>query len=238
MIVVAALLASFAGWLLIPPSNDVRLRTLFPGNGPARTAPQWLVPGACVVLGVGSGIAIGSMVVGVLAGIVAAVAFTPVVRRIEGRTDRLRAIAVRRQAPNAADLLAATLASGAPVERSVRVVSNAIDPPIGGVLDTVASALALGATSSEAWRIADPDGLLSDLSAGFIRSERSGAPLAAVLSGVAGDLRRRHRQSVEVAARVAGVRAIAPLAACFLPAFLLVGAVPIVASFASGLLTR
>ena len=38
------------------------------------------------------------------------------------------------------------------------------------------------------------------------------------------------------AARVAGVQAVAPLAACFLPAFVLVGVVPVVAGVAGSLL--
>jgi pilus assembly protein TadC len=99
----------------------------------------------------------------------------------------------------------------------------------------VATALDLGASVDEAWSMADPQRQLAQIADGFQRSARSGAPLADVLTGIAGDLRRHHRQSVEVQARIAGVRAIAPLAVCFLPAFLLVGAVPIVASFATGL---
>ena len=45
-------------------------------------------------------------------------------------------------------------------------------------------------------------------------------------------MRRDRQRAVEVAAQAAGVRAVAPLAACFLPAFLLLGVVPVVASLA------
>jgi len=65
------------------------------------------------------------------------------------------------------------------------------------------------------------------------RSARSGAPLADVLSDVADDLRLARTRDVQVAARAAGVRAVGPLAACFLPAYLLLGVVPVVASLAS-----
>ena len=65
-----------------------------------------------------------------------------------------------------------------------------------------------------------------------MRSAQSGAPLSTVLARIAQDMRRDRHAAVEVAARSAGVRAVAPLAACFLPAFLLVGVVPVVASLA------
>jgi hypothetical protein len=41
---------------------------------------------------------------------------------------------------------------------------------------------------------------------------------------------------VEVAARTAGVRAVIPLVACFLPAFILLGVVPVVAGLANELI--
>ena len=106
------------------------------------------------------------------------------------------------------------------------------------MLAQVSASLRLGASAAEAWSAADPKGSLGALSAGFIRSESSGAPIAELLGATAGDLRRRHRLAVEVAARSAGVRAIGPLAACFLPAFMLVGVMPVVASMAEMVLSR
>ena len=232
-----ALLMACAVFLWLAPGGDVRLRALFAVRRPTRRSSPVLVPLALVVFGLGMTVLLGS-VLGIVLGAVAAIAFPRVTRHIEGRGERERRERVARQAPEAAELLAATLASGAPIRRAIGSVAAAIHKPIAQVLGTVASALDLGASVDEAWTLADPHGLLGDLAAGFRRSARSGAPLADVLSGVAGDLRRRHRQSVEVQARIAGVRAIAPLAVCFLPAFLLVGAVPIVASFATGLFVR
>lgn len=237
MTLLIGVLCACAVWLWLPPADTGRLRRLFGRERPERKSSPVLVPAALLVFGVGMTVALGS-IVGIVLGAAAAIAFPRVVHRIEGRADRERRDRLRRQAPDAADLLAATLASGAPVGQAVAVVAEATDAPMAGVLATVASALDLGATPAEAWGMADPDGDLAEIASGFERSARSGAPMAEVLAGVAGDLRRRHRQSVEVDARVAGVRAIAPLAACFLPAFMLVGAVPIVASFASGLFGR
>ena len=236
IVVVIALLSAAATWVWLGPREDARLHRLFGVDPPNRTSSPLLVPLALVVFGIGMTVLLGSAI-GIVLGVVAAIAFPRVTRHVEGRSERQRQQRLARQSPDAAELLAATLASGAPIRRAVGVVAAAIDEPMSEVLGTVASALDLGASVDEAWALADPQGRLADIANGFRRSARSGAPLADVLTGIAGDLRRRHRQSVDVEARVAGVRAIAPLAVCFLPAFLLVGAVPIVASFATGLFT-
>lgn len=228
------MLCALATWLWLAPRDDARIRTLFEVARPIRRSSPLLVPLALLVFGIGMTLLLGS-VLGIVLGVIAAVVFPRATRHVEGRATRARQHRLARQAPDAAELLAATLASGAPIRRSVGVVASAIDAPMSEILDTVASALDLGASVDEAWALADPQGLLAEISSGFRRSARSGAPLADVLTGIASDLRRRHRQIVEAQARVAGVRAIAPLAVCFLPAFLLVGAVPIVASFATGL---
>jgi pilus assembly protein TadC len=141
-----------------------------------------------------------------------------------------------RQAPVVVDLLAATLASGSAMRPALAAVCAAVDQPAQGVLRPVAAALDLGADASTAWEPLARDPVLGPVAAAVIRSARTGAPLSAMLSRVAGDLRRERRTVVEVAARTAGIRAVLPLAACFLPAFVLLGVVPIVAALAAGLL--
>jgi pilus assembly protein TadC len=64
----------------------------------------------------------------------------------------------------------------------------------------------------------------------------SGAPLADMVAAVADDQRRRRRWSAEAAARRAGVQAVGPLVLCFLPAFVLLGVVPVVLSIAAEVL--
>ncbi len=134
-------------------------------------------------------------------------------RRRDARAERIRREHVQREIPPTVDLLAAVLVSGAPVHRAVSVVASAIDGPLREPLTTVASALELGADVGEAWRIADPGGDLATVADCFERSARSGAPLAGILIGLAGDERRRRRQALEAEARIAGVRAILPLVA-------------------------
>ena len=156
--------------------------------------------------------------------------------RLESRADQRTRDLLARQAPAVADLLAATVASGATLERAVAAVVAAIGEPAALRLAQVDAAMRLGADPVEAWRAVGADEGLSAIGDAVRRSMRTGAPLAAVLARIADDLRRARQREVEVAARAAGVRAVAPLAACFLPAFMLLGVVPVVASLASGLL--
>jgi tight adherence protein B len=68
------------------------------------------------------------------------------------------------------------------------------------------------------------------------RADESGARLATTLSGVAERAREDAHAATIAAARRAGVAAVAPLGLCFLPAFLLIGVVPVVLGSAHGLL--
>ena len=237
MSALAAGLIAWAVWLLMPSPPDHRVGRLFRARPRVRgdASPPWLMPASSAALGIGIAIVTGS-IVGAGVGIAVALVLPRLLGRLESRAARERRVSMARQLPEAADLLAATLSSGAPTARAVRVVAEAVGEPMGSVLSDVASALNLGATSAEAWSDADQAGEVAEISAAFIRSESSGAPLAEVLARTAHDLRRRHRVSVEVAARAAGVRAVAPLAVCFLPAFRVVGVLPVVASMAATLL--
>lgn len=60
------------------------------------------------------------------------------------------------------------------------------------------------------------------------RTESSGAKLAATLTRIGDRARQEAHAAAIAAARRAGVLAVAPLGLCFLPAFLLLGVVPVV----------
>ncbi len=174
-----------------------------------------------VVVGGFGGIAVGALLAAVL---------PPILGRLEPRHVRLRRSRLVAQAPLVADLLAACLAAGAPTVVATATVADAIGEPAAGSLRNVVAALRLGADPVLAWSVLGEEPGLRSIAVAVARSSRSGAPLAAVLGHAAADLRREARLHVEVAARAAGVRAVAPLAACFLPAFLLLGVVPLVVS--------
>jgi Flp pilus assembly protein TadB len=116
-------------------------------------------------------------------------------------------------------------------------VAFAVGAPASESLLRVDAAMRMGASQHTAWIAAKVDPEFLRLAAAFQRSASSGAPIAEVFAGIGKDERRRKRMTVEVAARSAGVRAVAPLAACYLPAFILLGIVPVVASMATQMLS-
>lgn len=130
------------------------------------------------------------------------------------------------------DLLSSLLSSGVDVISSVQIVSTAVPEPASTTLTAVSAALRLGCPPADAWGSLGERSPWAPVAEAMARSARSGSPLSDVLSGVADDLRLARTRDVQVAARGAGVRAVGPLAACFLPAYLLLGVVPVVASLA------
>lgn len=143
----------------------------------------------------------------------------------EVRAARLRAVA---DLPLSADLLAAVLRAGAPVDRAVSAVADALGGPLGERLDRVGRSLRLGAEPPEAWaQLTDVPGA-DRLVAAAVRSSASGGALARALTRLADDLRGDRSVAVETAAHRAGVLIVLPLGLCFLPAFVLAGLVPVV----------
>jgi Flp pilus assembly protein TadB len=232
----AATAAVLAVLIAMPGARRSRLRTVFPRESVARSriavSDPRIVRLAAIVGGVGIAIGWGG-ILGWGLGIAVAVGAPFALGRLETRGDRRRREAMERQGADAADLLAACLASGAPIVPSVAAVARALGPPIDAPLGTLLASMALGTDAAAAWRQLASEPGMGALARAIGRSSESGAPLVQVLPGIADDLRRRNRAHVEAAARSAGVKAVAPLAACFLPAFLLVGVVPIVASLAT-----
>ncbi len=148
------------------------------------------------------------------------------------KETRLQMVA---QAPVVADLLSASVAAGASVPDALDVVIAVIDEPMRGKLQSVRASGQLGAPATAAWADLLDDDALAPIAGAIIRSARTGASISSVLDAAAVDLRHTHRAQVEVAARSAGIRSVAPLALCFLPAYLLVGVVPVIAGFAESL---
>lgn len=171
---------------------------------------------------------------------------------VAARTRRRRAAEAARSAqvardlPRTADLLATCLSAGLPPADAVTVVSEVVDGPVAELLRPVSTALRAGVDPALAWHRAgaadagtgrgDAEAPVHRLARAFARAASTGAPLADTLTGVADDERLRLRWAAEASARRAGVRAVGPLAVCFLPAFLLLGVVPVVAGVAAQVL--
>jgi pilus assembly protein TadC len=165
---------------------------------------------------------------GVLLGGLLAVGLDRGIRRLEPpavRAQRLRAAA---ELPLGADLLAAALRAGAPVDHAAAAVAEALGGPLGERMARVARALRLGADADEAWAHLHPVNGAERVTRAAVRSSASGAALAGGLTRVADDLRADRAVAAEAAARRAGVLIVLPLGLCFLPAFVLAGLVPVI----------
>jgi Flp pilus assembly protein TadB len=127
------------------------------------------------------------------------------------------------------DLLAACIEVGRPLDQSVSLVSRSMGGVVARRLDVVASRLALGGDPLDEWTGLATDAQLGPLARTVARSLESGAPLVDGLSRLADDRRRERRTETQLRARTVGVKAAGPLAACFLPAFMLIGVVPTIA---------
>lgn len=207
------------------------------GRGAGRTGPPRTAPGgapaatavACGALGVALAVLLGGPI-GVLVGALAGAVAWRWLGRLEPRALGRRRERLAAQTPEAADLLAACLASGAPLAQALAAVSEAVPAPAGDELARVVAQLRLGAGAAQAWAPLLAAESTAALARAVQRSSETGAPLAQALTRVADDLRARRRGELLAAARVAGVTAVLPLGLCFLPAFALLGVVPVVVS--------
>lgn len=151
----------------------------------------------------------------------------------ERKRRRARLIA---DLPVAVDLLAACLRGGAPWNEAVAAVADAVGGPLGNELQAVSRKVRLGADPAEAWLALAEEPSLGPLARAASRAASTGSALAPSLSRLARDQRRVARSAAAERARAAGIRALAPLGLCFLPAFVLLGVVPAIAGIASTIL--
>ncbi|MDM4722142.1 type II secretion system F family protein [Micromonospora sp. WMMA1363] len=165
---------------------------------------------------------------GVLSGLLVTVLLDRMLRRIEPPVVRQRRRREADDLPLAADLLASAMRAGAPVDRTVLAVAEALGGPLGERLARVGRLLRLGADAAEAWAALDAVPGAERLTAAALRSASSGAALAGALTRLADDLRADRATAAEAAARRAGVLIVMPLGLCFLPAFILAGLVPVI----------
>lgn len=132
------------------------------------------------------------------------------------------------------ELVAAVCAAGGSVPGALGVAGEAVGGRRGAALADAAALLGLGAGWSEAW--ADAPGSLQPLADALAPSWRSGAAPVGLLHVAARERERTRTAAASEAAGRLGVRLLLPLALCHLPAFVLVGLVPVLVSLARGAL--
>jgi Flp pilus assembly protein TadB len=171
-----------------------------------------------------------------LAALAAAAGVWVLATRTEPSSARRAREAARRDLAGLVDLFAGALAAGAPPGRAVRVVCEALPGPAADRLTGVVARLELGVDPEHVWADLADDPVLAPLGRTLARAESSGASVATAVGALAADLAGQARAEVEDRARAVGVRAALPLGLCLLPAFLLLGVVPMVAGMVAGLL--
>lgn len=157
----------------------------------------------------------------------------PVIRSADRRAAREQDLMLA-QLPLAAELLAACLGSSASPAQAAEAVARTIGDPMRTRLSAVSAQLALGAPPAACWeRLGDECPALSPLARCLVRTTVSGAPPAAPLTGLALAQRAAAGRAAHARVRRAGVLATAPLGLCFLPAFVMIGVVPVVMGLAA-----
>lgn len=140
------------------------------------------------------------------------------------------------------DVLAVCLAAGMAVSTAAAATAASAPPPLARVLRRAADLLALGADPAVAWAVS-PEAARSsvdDHTDALLRLARrsasSGTALAAGVAELADQSRHVAAQAASAAAERAGVLIAGPLGLCFLPAFVCLGIVPVVAGLAGNVL--
>lgn len=142
---------------------------------------------------------------------------------------------VRRELPQVVRLLGLALASGSPVPAALGVVADAWPGPAAVMLAGARDRMVLGVPPGQVWDELGAHPGLEPLARALERSGRTGASSAEVVARLADELAARDRADVEDRARAVGIRAAVPLGVCLLPAFVLLGIVPVIAATLAGL---
>jgi Flp pilus assembly protein TadB len=217
-----------------PGASDVgrRARSLKPVVAPPAppSAPSvrraWLLAGTA---GVGAGLLVGGGT-GLVAAAAVTVAGGRLLRRGPPAAGEATRTAMLRELPGACDLLGVCLSSGVPVAGALTAVGATVPAPLGPRLRDVAALYRLGAEPRQAWEQVPAE--LAALGRVLVRAGESGSAVVPALRSLAADSRTAARARTDADVRRAGVWVLAPLGACFLPAFLCLGVVPLVLGIA------
>lgn len=136
------------------------------------------------------------------------------------------------------DVLAVCLTAGMAVSAAAAATAPTAPPRLAAVLRRSADMLALGAEPAAAWSApgADIDAHCDSLLRMARRSASSGAALADGVAELAVSVRHEAVDTAHATAERASVLIAGPLGLCYLPAFICLGIVPVVAGLAGQVL--
>lgn len=236
MAAVAGLFAALALWWWLPAADLARLE-------PPRVSPSAIrrivagKPGAMPLRQRGllalatAGVAVlifGS--VGALLAVLLAPGVAVGLGYLEPASVRREREQLQRSLPQGLDLLGACLHAGLPLRRAVAEVCNVVEGPLRAELELVRQRIDVGVPEEEAWRASAQRPVIGPVMRDLARSVSSGTALVETLARHAEEARREAAGAAQEKARAVGVATVYPLMICFLPAFMLVGVIPIIAS--------
>nr|WP_246422430.1 type II secretion system F family protein [Nocardiopsis mwathae] len=244
-VVAVAVLGLTAVGLLVRPSprSIARRRLLASSRDPAdtararragRRATRAAVP---VLVGVVA-LVLAGPVAGVGAGVLAGCAAWWRRRRAAGRPRRLERARITAELPVTVDLVVAALRAGCTVDEALAAVATAVGGPLGRLLGEATERLRLGADPVSVWRGLGATPELAPMGRVLARAAETGAPVAEILERHAVEIRRGAQAAALARSQRLGVLVVAPLGLCFLPAFVLIGVVPLAAGLLSDLMLR
>lgn len=238
---VAVMCAGFAVWVWLPPDAMVRLRP-----GVSVSLPGWAKP---LPQGldskkrgwIGAGVALAVVVFGWSA-TRWVVALAPIIAvgvwiglgRLEPagvRNDRVKALLCL---PQALDLVSTCVRAGQPLRNAVATVSEVMGSPVEDLFKPVMNAISVGMSDADAWKVLRTDPVVGFLARDLSRSAAWGTSVIDVLAQHSTDLRRQGMTQRLAIAKAVGVKSVLPLGLCYLPAFVLLGVVPVVAGGLAG----
>lgn len=155
--------------------------------------------------------------------------------RLERTADRKREAAIVADLPVALALIATVVKSGRSTESAFALVSQNLDDPLAAELQQIAADLERAPEPAEVWRNLESS-FFGKVARTFARSAESGSGVVATVALAATDVRKARAETKRLAASRVAVKTAAPLGLCFMPAFLLVGIVPVVLGISSGVL--
>jgi Flp pilus assembly protein TadB len=162
-------------------------------------------------------------------GLAATLAVWVVIGRAEPPSVRRAREGAQRDLPHLVGLLADALRAGQSPTEALALVTRALPGPASDRLAPVVPRLRLGVDSRTVWAGLTADPALAPLGRVLSRAEATGAPVVGAVARLAEALAEDVRGEVEDRARAVGVKAALPLGLCLLPAFVLLGIVPVVA---------
>ncbi len=162
--------------------------------------------------------------------------------RVRGRAGQLPVVSRSVEVPHekrdslaiasALDVFAVCLSAGMSVSAAASAIAPSAPPVLRALLQRAADLLALGADPDTAWSSRTDDPTCQALLRLARRSAVSGCALADGVADLAEQARQEEANAAVAAAERAGVLIAGPLGLCFLPAFVCLGIVPVVAGLA------